>query len=61
MNWDQEDFLLSDLFVNANKKGLQILEARDNLVRFTVTDPDLYGEWLGFDILRDLIIDIQEN
>jgi hypothetical protein len=60
MNWDQEDFLLSDLFINSESKGLQVLEARDNWGRFTVTDQDFYGEWLGFDILRDLIIDIQE-
>jgi hypothetical protein len=61
LNWDQEDFLLGDLFINSETKGLQVREARDNLVRFTVTNPDLYGEWLGFDILRDLIIDVREG
>ena len=61
LNWDQEDFLLSDLFINSETKGLQLREAKDNLVRFVVTDPNLYGEWLGFDNLRDLIIDVREG
>jgi hypothetical protein len=60
LNWDLEDFLLSDLFIDSETRGLRAREARDNLVRFEVTDPDFYGKWLGFDILRDLIIDVRE-
>ena len=61
MKWDQEDFFLDEMFTKSATRGLRVLEARDNSVRFTVTDTDLYAEWIGFDILRDLIIDIREG
>jgi hypothetical protein len=61
MKWDQEDFFLDEMFTKLATRGLRVLESRDNLVRFMVIDTDLYAEWAGFDILRDLIIDIREG
>jgi hypothetical protein len=57
VSWDPEDFLLGDLYIAEETAGLEVLESRDNIVKFSVTDSNFFARWFGFDQLRDLKIE----
>lgn len=58
--WESEDFLLADLFVVSEMRGLRVLQASDNFAKFEVVSVDFHAKWLGFDPLRDLKIATRE-
>jgi hypothetical protein len=58
IQWTLEDFLLSSCFLPTQMKGLRMIDSKENWGIFEVVDTDFYSEWEGFDLLRDLSIEI---